>query len=387
MRYCDSIFGHLLKPIDRRWFEALVDRHGSNAYDKSFKSWDHLVFLIFAQLSGIEGLRGLEGVWNANAHHHYHLGVGEVARTTVSDANARRPAAIFSETFAKLSALASRSLRKEGDAMLRLIDSTPIPLGELFDWAKGNGRIRGLKLHTVYDPLADNPTKIEITHANVNDIQIGEAFPLEAGITYVFDKAYCKYPWWTAISDAGAIFVTRKKTSSRFRAFCRRPLRKRKADGFIVLEDAEVKLVSKGDSKLAIPMRRISIKRDEGGKITLLTNDMQRSALEIAALYKMRWQIELLFRWIKQHLKLKRFLGRNENAIRLQVIAAMIAYLLLRLVVRGSRLKMPVIRLADLLTARIFMRADIHDIDKPPQIHPSKARPKANPGQMELSLG
>jgi putative transposase len=384
MRYSDSIFGHLLKPIDRRWFEALVDRHGANAYDKTFKSWDHLVFLIFAQLSGIEGLRGLECVWNANAHHHYHLGVGEMARATVSDANARRPAAIFSETFAKLSAFASRSLKKEGDAMLRLIDSTPIPLGDLFDWAKWNGRIRGLKLHTVYEPLADNPTKIEITHANVNDIEIGEAFALEAGATYVFDKAYCKYPWWTAISEAGAVFVTRKKTSSRFRAFCRRPLRKRKGDGFTVVEDAEVKLVSKGDSKLAIAMRRIRIKRDEGGKITLLTNDMQRSAVEIAALYKMRWQIELLFRWIKQHLKLKRFLGRNENAIRLQIIAAMIAYLLLRLAVRHSRLRMPVIRFTDLLLARIFMRADIQNIDRPPDVHPSRAQPKNSPDQFEI---
>lgn len=374
MRYCDSIFGHLLKPIDRRWFKAVVDRHDGDAYDKSFKSWDHLVFLIFAQLSGVEGLRGLREVWNANAHHHYHLGVSEVARATVSDANARRPAAIFGEVFARLSALASRQLRKEGDAMLRLIDSTPIPLGDLFHWAAWNGRIRGLKLHVVYDPLVDNPTRIAITPANVNDIQIGESFPIQAGTTYVFDKAYCKYPWWTAICEADAFFVTRQKTTSRFRAVRRRPLPKRKADGFTILEDAEVRLVSKGDSKLDIAMRRITIRRDQGGKIVLLTNDMQRSAAQIAALYKMRWQIELLFRWIKQHLKLKRFLGRNHNAIRLQIIAAMIAYVLLRLVVRDSRLKMPVIRLADLLTTRLFMRAQIHKIDKPPEVHPSAAK-------------
>jgi putative transposase len=386
MRYCDSIFGHLLKPIDRRWFDALVDRHGGDAYDKSFGSWDHLVFLIFAQLSGIDGLRGLEGVWNANAHHHYHLGVGKVAKSTVSDANARRPVAIFNETFSKLSTLASRQLRREGSEMLRLIDSTPIPLGDLFDWTHWNGRIRGLKLHTVYDPLADTPTKIAITHANVNDIQIGEAFPIEAGATYVFDKAYCKYAWWTAISEAGAIFVTRKKTSSRFRAVHLRPLRKRKGDDFTVLEDAEVKFVSKGDSELLIAMRRITIRRGNGSKIILLTNDMKRSAVQIAALYKMRWQIELLFRWIKQHLKLKRFLGRNGNAIRLQIIAAMIAYLLLRLAVRGSNLKIPVIRLADLLVARIFMRAHIRKIDRPPEIHPSKATPRTCQGQMEFSL-
>lgn len=385
MRYCDSIFGQILKPIDRRRFAGLVDRHGGDAYDKSFKSWDHLVFLVYAQLSGVEGLRGLESVWNANAHRHYHLGVGKVARATVSDANMRRPVAIFAETFAELSSFASRQLRKEGDAMLRLIDSSPIPLGDLFNWAKWNGRIRGLKLHVVYDPLTDNPTKVEITNANMNDIEIGEAFPIEAGATYVFDKAYLKFPWWTAISKAGAVFVTRKKISSRFRATSLRPLRKRKGDGFKVLEDANVKLISK-NVEFAIPMRRVTIRRDEGGKIVLLTNDMQRSAIEIAGLYKMRWQIELLFRWIKQHLKLKRFLGRNENAIRLQIIAAMIAYVLLRLAVDDSRLKMPVIRLADFLTARLFMRADIREIDKPPESHPSKARTWLHIGQMELNI-
>ena len=93
MRYCDSIFGHLLKPISRRRFEEVVDRHAGNAYDKDFKSWDHLAVLIYAQLTGVEGLRGLKAVWNANSHHHYHLGVGKVARSTMSDANARRPPA------------------------------------------------------------------------------------------------------------------------------------------------------------------------------------------------------------------------------------------------------------------------------------------------------
>ncbi len=133
MRYSDSIFGHLLKAIPRRWFDGLVDRHAGNAYDKSFGSWEHLLVLICAQLGGIGSLRGLEAAWNANAHHHYHLGVGKLARSTLSDANARRPLAIFTETFAKLSGLASRTLRREGDEMIRLIDATPVPLGKLID--------------------------------------------------------------------------------------------------------------------------------------------------------------------------------------------------------------------------------------------------------------
>jgi putative transposase len=384
MRYCDSIIGCVLKPISRRWFEALVDRHDGNAYDKSFKCWDHLAVLVYAQLGGARSLRGLEAVWNANSHHHYHLGAGPLARTTLSDANARRPLAIFSETFAMLSGLADRTLRQEGGQMLRLIDATPIPLGQLIQWARWNGRIRGLKLHVVYDPVSDNPTHIAITHADVNDVEVGEQVRLEAGFTYVFDKAYCKYRWWTCIHDAGAKFVTRMKTSSRFRATRRRPLKKPKGDGFTVIDDAEVRLVSKGDSKLSIPMRRIRVRRDDGAKITLITNDLKRSPLEIAALYKKRWQIELLFRWIKQHLKIKTFLGRNDNAIRLQILAAMIAYVLVRIAARQSCSKMPPIRFADLLRQRLFTRTTIDQIDKSPDVHPSKARQKHSPDQIEL---
>ncbi|HEX5282347.1 MAG TPA: IS4 family transposase [Micropepsaceae bacterium] len=384
MRYCDSIFGRLLEPIDRRWFERIVERHDGDAYIKEFTSWDHLCLLVYAQLSGIEGLRGLVATWNANAHHHYHLGVGDIARSTISDANARRPIAIFKETFSILSTHASRQIRREGDHMLRLIDSTPVPLGELFGWAKSNGRIRGLKLHTLYDPQGDNPIGAEITHANVNDIEIGESFPIEPGATYVMDKAYCKYTWWTAIHDTPATFVTRQKTSSRFRAVRWRKLEQVRGEGFTIIDDAEVRLVSKGDSKLAIPMRRIRLRRDDGGKLTLLTNDMTRAAVAIGALYKLRWQIELLFRWIKQHLKIRSFLGRNDNAVCLQILAAMIAYVLLRLAARASRLTIPLIRLADMLKARLFMRLPLEKIDKPPDVHTSRPKPKHSPDQWEF---
>ena len=218
MRFCDSIFGQLLEPIPRRWFDAVVERLEADAYDKSLKSWQHLAALVYAQLSGIKGLRGLVGVWNAHAQHHYHLGVGPLSRSALSDANARRPLEVFTQTFAMLSGLAGRTVKREGDAMLRLIDSSPVPLGQIVKWAKWNGRIRGLKLHVVYDPLRDIPEQIQISDANVNDVQIGERFAITPGHTYVFDKAYCKYPWWTALNQNKAWFVTRQKTTSRFRA-------------------------------------------------------------------------------------------------------------------------------------------------------------------------
>lgn len=385
MRYSDSIFGHLLKPISRRQFDASVMRHGADAYDKTFRSWDHLTLLVFAQLSGVKGLRDLEAAWNANSNHHYHLGVGTIARSTVSDANARRPLAVFSETFSRLSGLADRTVRREGKAMLRLIDSTPIPVSPVIDWVKSNGRIKGLKLHVAYDPVTDTPTHIEITDANINDVTIGEQFPIKPGFMHVFDKAYCKYPWWTAIHEAKATFVTRQKKSSKFRATSMRKSGKRNGDGFKIVDDANVKFISKGDSKLIIPLRRIRVRRDDGAKITLITNDMKRSAVEIAGFYKTRWQIELLFRWIKQHLQIRTFLSRNQNAIRLQIVAAMIAYLLLRLAARENLVKIPIIRFVSLIADRLFLRIPLANIHKPPPAHPSKPKQIRSHHQIELA--
>jgi len=381
MRYVDSTFGSLLKPIERRWFQKVVDRHDGDAYDKRFRSWDHLVALICAQLQGIDGLRGLETAFNANPQHHYHLGTGKLVRSTLSDANARRPVAIFEEAFAKLAGTADRHTRQEGAAMVRLIDASPIPLRQFCHWARWNGRIRGMKLHVVYDPARDIPTCVEATAANVNDVEIGQRTPIKAGTTYVFDKGYCHFGWWHKINDCGAFFVTRKKINMRLRAVRHRTNRKRKGDGFVIIADDEVKLISKGNARLPIPLRRIKVRRESGGTITLLTNDHSRTAVEIAALYKSRWQIELLFRWIKQHLDIGKFLGRNENAIRLQVLAAMIAYLLLRIAAKLNGVKMLPIRFAELVRQFLFTRRSIAAIDKPPPINPSKPHPQSVPDQ------
>jgi len=384
MRYCDSILASVLKPISRRRFEDIVEAHDGSAYDKKFDSWDHLVTLIFAQLGQANSLRGLEASWNAHAHHHYHLGTGPVTRSTLSDANARRPVAVFADTFTMLSGLAGRHLRCEGSQMLRLIDATPIPLGELCDWANWNGRTRGLKVHVVFDPTADHPRGVEITPANVNDVEIGREVPIEAGATYVIDKAYCDYAWWTRLHAAGACFVTRPKTNARYQVVKSRALEKKIGDGFKVIDDADVALATQGKKKLAIPMRRVRVERENGTVLAIVTNNLQRSAVEIATIYKARWQIELLFRWIKQHLKIRKFLGRCENAIRLQILAAMIAYLLLRIAARLNRIKMSALRFAELVGNCLFTRKPLAQIDKPPEVNPSKPTPKASPNQLEI---
>ena len=387
MRFACSIFGSLLKPINRRQFQQIVDRHDGDAYDKSFKAWDHLLALVFAQLGGAGSLRALEAGFNANSQHHYHLGVGELSRSTLSDANKRRPVEVFAQTFTMLSEMADRQTRREGAEMVRLIDASPIPLGKVCKWATWNGRIRGMKMHVVYDPNTDVPRCVEITPANVNDVEIGRQVPIEAGTTYVFDKGYCRFDWWRKINDNKAFFVTRPKTNMRLRAVEHRPLREREGDGFTILADDNIVLVSKGDSRLPIPLRRIKVRRDKGGTITLLTNDMTRSAVDIAALYKSRWQIELLFRWIKQHLDIRKFLGNNDNAIRLQVLAAMIAYLLLRIAARGNCITMLPLRFAELVCQFLFTRRSLATITEPPPINASRPKPRASLDQLEFCYG
>jgi putative transposase len=385
MRFTPSIFGKLFEAINRRQFQASVDRHAADAYDKSFKSWDHLVTLVFAQLSGATSLRSVEAIWNANSQHHYHIGSGKLMRSTLSDANKRRPVEVFAETFLLLAGQLDRLTRREGSAMLRLIDSTPIPLGKLCNWAKSNGRIRGMKMHVVYDPKADRPHILDITNANVNDAQIGRTVEIEKGAAYVFDKGYCHYAWWRAIAAAGSIFVTRPKANMGLKLARKRRLGKTRGDDFTILDDSEVSFASKGDSKLPIRLRRVRLQRQEGGIITLLTNDLKRSAVEIGALYKGRWQIELLFRWIKQHLNIRKFIGINDNAIRLQIFAAMIAYALLRIAVRAHRLAISILRFADLVSQCLFERRRIEAIEKPPPVNPSIRKNRTSPDQMAFN--
>ena len=178
--------------------------------------------------------------------------------------------------------------------------------------------------------------------------------------------------------------MTRPKTNAPYRVVRHRRLRKSTGDGFEVIDDADVELDTQGKRKLAIPMRRVRVEREDGTVLTIVSNDRRRSAVAIATLYKTRWQIELLFRWIKQHLRIGKFLGRTDNAIRLQILAAMIVYLLLRIAARMQRATMPAIRFAELVAACLFTRKPIARIDKPPEVNPSKPTPRTSPNQLEM---
>jgi putative transposase len=305
-----------------------------------------------------------------------------VSRSTLSDANQRRPPEIFAETFAHVTALASRRLRQAGQEVMRLIDATPIPLTSLSQWAQSNGRTRGLKTHVVYDPVADRPVHLEITPSTTNDVLVGRELPIESGAIYVFDKAYVDYDWWHRLDQAGCTFVTRPKTNIKLKLIRKRRLSKA-ANAAGIISDSIVELASEQRKRLPIKLRRIEVRRDDGTVLSLISNDLCRPAATLAGVYRQRWQIELLFRWIKQHLKIRKFLGVSENAIRLQIHAALIAYLLLRLAVSQTRCKLKPIRFADLVRTQIFERKSLDRIDKPRQIQPRI--PKTNPSQLAFN--
>jgi putative transposase len=396
MPFNSSILCELLKPLDRRHFASLVERFDADAYDKRFSSWQHLVALVYAQISGAASLRAIETGFNAQPQQHFHLNCGKLSRSTLADANARRPVALFSAVFESLLHGLGRKQRSAAQAGLQLIDSTPIPLGRMFDWPTSNGHLRGLKLHVLHDLQLGIPGAAKITAANVNDLHFGTDLALEAGVTYVFDKAYCDYAWWTKINETGAFFVTRPKTNLRWKSQTPRSLgatlEATQGDGFVVLADHDVMHQNQGNATLAMPLRRITIKREQkqDGKVfDIISNDMQRSAVDIAACYKARWQIELFFKWIKQNLNIKSFIARNENAVRLQILAAMIAYVLVAIArktaVALSQKNITLRRFIELLAACLHTRRNINQIEKPPPIHPSKAKPRSSPLQMELN--
>jgi putative transposase len=248
----------------------------------------------------------------------------------LADANRDRPVAIFQETFFYLLEKVRSSIpTKDTAEMVRLIDSTTIDLNlNQFQWAEFRSTKAGIKLHTVYDPEAEVPVYFEMTTAKVNDRKALTKLPMMPGMTYVVDRAYNDYGWYYALDQQGSTFVGRMKTNAVYEVIERRNVAGN------VLADEVIRFTAKKAKKdCPIALRRITFRRVEDQKVLVfISNDLTRSAEDITALYKQRWQIELFFKWIKQNLKMKRFVGRSENAVLIQVLTAMIAYLLIKLI-------------------------------------------------------
>ena len=391
MQHVSTVFSSLLKAINRRQFQASVSRHRGDHYAKSLTSWEHLVALIYGQLSGADSLRAIETGFNAQCHQHYHLNARRIARSTLADANHKRCPAIFGGLLSSLIAQMGRKHKKDAAFALQMIDSTPIPLGDRFSCATFNGRIKGLKLHVLYNPNAPCPLHTDITPANINDVSFRSQVPLEAGVTYVFDKGYCDYAWWTQIHARGAFFVTRPKNNMSCTTTSSRPLATSttsKEDGFVVLTDQDVTPTSKGPKikALALSPRVITIKRANGQELTLITNDKTRSARDIALCYKARWSIELFFKWVKQNLNLSNFIGRSENAVRIQIIVAMITFVLIQIAHKASQSPHSAQRFLQLISTLLPARRHLATLEKPPPINPSKPKPKPlNPNQTSFN--
>ncbi|MCP4399759.1 MAG: IS4 family transposase [bacterium] len=362
MRHQDSIFCQLLKVIPRHGFERFVAEHQGDYRVRDLRCWDQFVSLIYAQLTGCDSLRELESGFNTHAERHYHLGCHRVKRSTLADANASRPVALYESLFGWLLGKALPGDYTAKDALL-LIDSSTMPLNQkLFDWAEFRSKKSGVKLHLVYDPDADVPTYFTITVAKKHDMKEVADFPITPGADYIFDRAYNAYSWWQELQNNGCRFVCRLKKNANFTFE-----KWREPQGKSVLADDIIQLHDKAYQER---LRRIVYHcpiKDK--RLVFVTNDLTSPALEIAELYKKRWQIELFFKWVKQNLRIKKFLGTSENAVKIQIIIALISYLILRILQQNLPLTTSLKSLTDRIKANIFQRKTILHLFKPPDIN------------------
>lgn len=386
MRHQNRIFHCLLKHIPRSRFQPIVDRYCGDKHIRSLDCWSQMGALIYAQLSGSRSLRDVEGALASHHHQTHHLGIGRVRRSTLADANAARAPEIFEEVFSllldKLQGLRGGA-KEEMCAVLRLIDATPIKLGlDCKDWAQFSSRYVGAKAHFIYDPDADIPVYFSVTKGNVNDITAAKQMPIEPGATYVFDKGYYDFGWWAELTRQNCTFVTRLKKNTRGDL-----IKDLEPVGENIVLDRIIRFTKRmaGSRKNPYlkPLREIVVRRDNGEELRLVTNDCTSPASQIAALYKRRWAIELFFKWIKQNLKIRKFLGTSENAIRIQIIVAMIAYLLIALVRQMLPGNLNMTRLTRLIAANLMQRKSFKQMLMPPPKYPPPAL--ATP-QMQMAL-
>jgi len=359
MKHINTVFHQLLREVPRHQFERVIKRHEGNRRVRTLPCWTQFCAMLFAQLCSRQSLRDVVSAWDSHSSAHYHIGARKVKRSTLSDANAKRPVGMYMELFYYLLGK-SRDNRIQHKDAVRLIDSTTVDLcKQQFEWAEFRSGKSGVKIHTVYDPDSKVPTFFSITNAKKHDKKAAEKMPLLDGATYVFDRAYNDYTWFHKMTERQIHFVGRMKSNAKFEVIEELP-----AIGDGVLEDQLIKL-SSPMTKKQYPgvLRRVCFKREEDGKVlSFITNDMNRSATEIADLYKQRWQIELFFKWIKQNLKIKRFIGTSENAVKIQIIIAMIAYLLLGMARKIVPTKRSLQQLARLVSVNLMQRRNITEL-------------------------
>jgi hypothetical protein len=366
VRHQNSVLRDLLKRVPWSVFDRLVADHGADHRVRRLPTKAQFIALLYGQLSGAVSLREIVDGLESHAVRLYHVGGRPVSRSTLADANAQRSSLVFSELFAAMVGQAHRGLRRALGEAVYLIDSTGLRLcGPGSEWARFSAQACGAKVHVVYDPDADRPIYAAVTAANVNDITAAQAMPIEAGATYVFDLGYYDYGWWARMHAAGCRIVTRFKKNAAFKATGKRPVPQ---DGAI-LSDRVGLLPARRSYGRKNPftdhVREIQVRIDTGKVLRILSNDLDASAQEIADLYKRRWAIELFFRWVKQTLKIRHFLGHSENAVRIQVAVALIGFLLLRMAQAAQTSVQSPLAFARLVRANLMHRRRIDRLVEP----------------------
>jgi hypothetical protein len=365
MGYKPTVFNQLFNFIPRHVFEKSVQVHQADRYAKSFKAWQQFLLLLYAQATGKQSLRDIVGGLQLHNTKLYHLGLRPVPRSTISDGMERRDCKLFEEMFyamvRKTGALApGHRFRFKND--LYSIDATTIDLClSVFDWAKFRTQKGAIKLHCQLDHSGHIPSFIHISDGKMHDVKAAKGFfEIEPDSIYCVDKAYVDYEWLHTIHKTKAFFVTQAKTNMDYRITGQHSDGGKKG----VIADRIIKLNSPISSqKYPSRMRMVVFKDEETGKVYhFITNNFRLAASTIAAIYKQRWQIELFFKWIKQNLKIKTFLGTSKNAVMAQVWVAMIYYLLLAYIKFISKTTLSLTDFARRVKEGLMMQIDLLEL-------------------------
>jgi IS4 transposase len=362
-----TVFTQLLELLPRRAFDLAIGRYGGDKKLRRFSCMDQLLCMVFAQVTGRSSLRETVTCLRAMGSRRYHCGIRATpARSTLAEANERRDFRIFMDT--ALSMIASARLELPVDADLKrlniqafAIDSTTIDLClKLFPWAQFRRRKAGIKAHVMIDLLVGIPVFMRVSHAKVSDVTVLDQIVFQVGAFYVFDRGYVDFLRFHRIQLAGAFFITRAKRKMDYRVRKRLEIK----PGGPVQRDQLVRLCGPKSRKLYPGLlRRIRYTDPETGKkLTFLTNHLTFDALSIALLYRKRWKIELLFKWMKQHLHIKAFFGTTPNAVKTQLWIAVMVYVLVHLLKHRHCLRQTPNEIAQILSITVIEKTPINQV-------------------------
>lgn len=361
------IFSQLCDFLPVDFFKWLVKKYEGNKYVKSFTCWNHLLVLLFGQLSNREGLRDLVVTLAPHKRAFHHLGFGKsVTRSNLSKANEVRDVRIFREFANRMIAIAREKRAGVKDFFLSnkvyAFDSTTISLClSVFWWTRLHHGRGGVKMHTLYDVTTDIPSFVIITDASVHDSKVMGLILYERDSFYIFDRAYMATEHLFQIEMSEAYFVVREKSKVLYRVLedkhCSNPDTGVMADQIIVFTGSKTK------KQYPRELRRIVFYDSENNRtLVLYTNNFEVSAEQIALLYKYRWRVELFFKWMKQHLRIKEFYGTSENAVQIQIYAALTAYCLVAIVEHEMQLDMDTYDVLRILSTSLLTRMPLRDL-------------------------